>query len=287
MASKRERERESEREREGGPQTYSPFSNDLHSHAQGEVSPTLLLKPGSCRTLTFKRMEEDDDDDDWSHLLSNCETGLQPVGFDSVDDVAMQSSCDENGLGFPNDRLSEGSEIPLAGSSLSGDECLEFSSESGSKLGSQESQDGIEFEEVAQPDSCQDEVMPDAKPYPGVDMQPWFNKRKPLDEQGQGLLVNVFCFFAKLPRGLRRAIGKAIGAARRGAIGSLAKQCCGLTNLSTATRIFTAVQRNNWVPSSKVKRLGGCRRRIATQTEEAPGRGKILIQRRGFWRALP
>ena len=59
MASKRERERESERERErerereGGPQTYNPFSNDLHSHAQGEVSPTLLVKPGSCRHVAL------------------------------------------------------------------------------------------------------------------------------------------------------------------------------------------------------------------------------------------
>ena len=48
-------------------------------------------------------MEEDGDD--LSHLLSNCEKGLPPVGFESVDDVAMQSSCDEDGLGFPNDRL--------------------------------------------------------------------------------------------------------------------------------------------------------------------------------------
>ena len=82
-------------------------------------------------------MEVDDDDDDWSHLLSNCETGLLPVGFESVDDVAMPSSCDKDGLEFPNDRLSEGSEIPLAGSSLSGrdsgDESMKFSSASGSE----------------------------------------------------------------------------------------------------------------------------------------------------------
>jgi len=221
-------------------------------------------------------MEEDDDD--LSHLLSNCEKGLPPVGFESVDDVAMQSSCDEDGLGFPNDRLSEGSEIPLAGSSISGDECMEFSPASGSELGSQ---DGVEFEEVSQ-----DEVMPDAKPYHGVDMQPWFNKRKPLDEQGQGLLANVFCFFANLPRELRRAIGTAIGAGR-GSIGILTKQCCGLAQKQTVLRIFRDVQRNNWVPCSKVKRLAGRRMGVATQTEEAPGRGKILIQRRGFWRALP
>ena len=221
-------------------------------------------------------MEEDDDD--LSHLLSNCEKGLPPVGFESVDDVAMRSSCDEDGLGFPNDQLSEGSEVPLAGSSISGGECMEFSSASGLELSSQ---DGIEFEEISQ-----DEVMPDAKPYPGVDMQPWFNKRKPLDEQGQGLLANVFCFFANLPRELRRAIGTAVGASR-GTIGILAKQCCGLARKQTVLRIFTAVQRNNWVPSSKVKRLAGRRRSVATQTEETPGRGKILIQRRGFWRALP
>ena len=172
---------------------------------------------------------EEDDDDDLSHLLSNCEKGLPPVLFESVDDVAMQSSCDEDGLGFPNDRLSEGSEIPLAGSSISGDECLEFSPASGSELGSQ---DGIDFEEVSQ-----DEVMPDAKPYLGVDMQPWFNKRKPLDEQGQGLLANVFCFFANLPRELRRAIGTAVGAGR-GAIGILVKQCCGLVHKRTVLKIF-------------------------------------------------
>lgn len=221
-------------------------------------------------------MEEDGDD--LSHLLSNCEKGLPPVGFESVDDVAMQSSCDEDGLGFPNDRLSEGSEIPLAGSSISGDECMEFSPASGSELGSQ---DGIDFEEVSQ-----DEVMPDAKPYLGVDMQPWFNKRKPLDEQGQGLLANVFCFFANLPRELRRAIGTAVGAGR-GAIAILVKQCCGLVHKRTVLKIFTDVQRNDWVPRSKVKRLAGRRRGVATQTEESPGRGKILIQRRGFWRALP
>jgi len=221
-------------------------------------------------------MEEDDDD--LSHLLSNCEKGLPPVGFESVDDVAMHSSCDEDGPGFPNDQLSEGSEVPLAGSSISGGECMEFSSASGLELSSQ---DGIEFEEISQ-----DEVMPDAKPYPGVDMQPWFNKRRPLDEQGQGLLANVFCFFANLPRELRRAIGTAVGAGR-GTIGILAKQCCGLARKQTVLRIFTAVQRNNWVPSSKVKRLAGRRRSVATQTEETPGRGKILIQRRGFWRALP
>jgi hypothetical protein len=216
--------------------------------------------------------DDDDDDEDLSHLLSNCEKGLPPVGFESVDDVAMRSSCDEDGLGFPNDQLSEGSEIPL-GSSISSDECMEFSPASGSELGSQ---DCLEFEEV----------MPDAKPYPGVDMQPWFNKRKPLDEQGQGLLTNVFCFFANLPWELRRAIGTAVGASR-GTIGILAKQCCGLARKQTVLRIFTAVQRNNWVPSSKVKRLAGRRRSVATQTEETPGRGKILIQRRGFWRALP
>ena len=221
-------------------------------------------------------MEEDDDD--WHRLLSNCEIGLPPVCFESVDDVAMPRSCDEDGLEFPNDRSSEGSEIPLAGSSFSGDECMEFSSASGSELGSQ---DGIEFEEVSQ-----DEVMPDAKPYPGVDMQPWFNKRKPLDEQGQGLLANVFCFFANLPRELRRAIGTAVGAGR-GTITILAKQCSGLAQKRTVLGIVTAVQRNNWVPCSKVKRLAGRRRRVATQTEEAPGRGKIIIQRRGFWRALP
>ena len=36
-------------------------------------------------------MEEDGDD--LSHLLSNCEKGLPPVGFESVDDVAMQRHC--------------------------------------------------------------------------------------------------------------------------------------------------------------------------------------------------
>ena len=221
-------------------------------------------------------MEEDDDD--LQHLLSSCEKGLPPVGFESVDDVAMQSSCDEDGLEFPSDGLSEGSEISLAGSSIPGDESMKFSPASGSELGSQ---DSIEFEEVPQ-----DEIMPDAKPYPGVDMQPWFNKRKPLDEQGQGLLANVFCFFANLPRELRRAIGTAVGAGR-GTIGILTKQCCGLAHKRTVLGLFTAVQRNNWVPCSKVKRLAGHRRRVATQTEEAPGRGTILIQRRGFWRALP
>ena len=222
---------------------------------------------------------EEDDDDDWSHLLSNCETGLRPVGFESVDDVAMQSGCDEDGLGFPDDRLSGGSEMSL-GSSLSdtdsAHECLEFSAASGSEL-------GLEFEEVS---DSQDEVMPDAKPYPGVDMQPWFNKRKPLDEQGQGLLANVFCFFANLPRELRRAIGIAVGAGS-GTVGMLAKQCCGLAHKQTVLTLFTAVQRNNWVPCSKVKRLALNRKRVATQTEEVPGRDKILIQRRGFWRALP
>lgn len=221
---------------------------------------------------------EEDDDDDLSHLLSNCEKGLPPVGFESVDDVAMQSSIDEDGLGFPNDQLSEGSAVPLALSSISSDESMEFSQASGSELGSQ---DGIAFEE-----DSQDEVMPDAKPYPGVDMQPWFNKRTPLDEQGQGLLANVFCFFANLPLELRRTIGTAVGAGKAGSF-DLATQCCGLAHRFTVWRIITAVRRNNWVPCSKVKRLAGRRRRVATQTEETPGRGKIIIQRRGFWQALP
>ena len=217
-------------------------------------------------------------DDDLLHLLSNCEKGLPPVGFESVDDVAVQSSCDENGLEFPNDwdenglefpsdRLSEGSEIPLAGSSISGAECIAFSS-SGSELGSE---DGLEFEEASQ-----DEEMPDAEPYPGVDMKPWCNTRKPLEEQGQGLLANAFCFFANLPRQLRRAIGKAVGAGN-GTISILATRCCGLGHKQTVLRIFTAVQGNNWIPCSTVKRRAGCRRRVATQTEEASGRGKISI----------
>ena len=52
----------------------------------------------------------------------------------------------------------------------------------------------------------------------------------------------------------------------------LATQCCGLAHRFTVWRIITAVRRNNWVPCSKVKRLAGRRRRVATQTEEAPGR---------------
>lgn len=122
-------------------------------------------------------MEEDGVDS--LHLLSDCEKGLPPPGSESVDDVAMQSG---------SDRLSEGSEIPLAGSSISDfcDECVEFSPASDSDLGSQ---GDIEFEDASQ--RTQDEVIPDARPYPGVDMQPWFNKRKPLGEQGQGLLANA------------------------------------------------------------------------------------------------
>ena len=215
-------------------------------------------------------MEEDDDDS--LRLLSNCEKGLPPVGFESVDDVAMQSSGTEDGLGFPNDQLAEGPELSLAGSSISADECVEFSPASASELGSH---DGFEFEEFSQ-----DEVRPDAKPYHGVDMQPWFNKRKPLEEQGQGLVANVFCFFAKLPRQLRRAIGTAVGTGS-GAVVILATRCCQLAHKQTVLRIFTDVERNNWIPCSKVKRHDGRRRRVATQTEEAPGRGKILIQRGG------
>ena len=204
-------------------------------------------------------------DDDLLHLLSNCEMGLPPVGFESVDDVAMQNSCDEDGLEFPEDPLSEGSEIPL-GSSMSEDECVAFSSASSSELGPDSA---LEFDEASQ-----DEENP-RDDYPGVDMQPWFNKRNPLEEQGQGLLANAFCFFAKLPRQLRRTIGTAVGAGS-GTIGILATRCLGLRYKQTVQGFFNDVVRNNWIPVSKLKRRVGCRRR-ATQTEEASGRGRILI----------
>jgi len=218
-------------------------------------------------------------DDDLLHLLSNCEKGLRPAGFGSVDDAAMQCSCDENGLEFPEEPMSDGSDM-LLGSSISGDESIAFSSVGGSERGSHSE---LEFEEAFQDEEIPgdeeipiDEEMPCATSYPGVDMEPWFNKRKPLEEQGQALLANAFCFFAKLPRQLRSAIGTVVGAGR-GTIASLAARCCGFLYKRTVLRLVTGVQGNNWIPVPKLKRgMQGCRRRVATQTEDASGRGKSL-----------
>ena len=189
------------------------------------------------------------------------------MGFESVDDGAVESSGSESGLRFPSAPLSDGCEIPLAGSSISdsgGDEGVAFSSASGPEPSSL---DALEFEE------CSDEGTPEAESYPGVDMQPWFHTRQPLEEQGQGLLTNAFCFFANLPGHLRLAIGKAAGLAGS-SISSLAARCCGLRRRTVAA-IVKGVERNGWIPRATMKRPAGRRMRKATQTEDAPGRVAI------------
>ena len=217
--------------------------------------------------ISVEWMEEADDcEKGLLHLLDDCEKGLLPAGFESVDD--------EDGLEFPPaDPLLEGPDISM-GSSISSDECLAFSSEPSSDS-------ELQFE-----DASQDAEMPGEEPYPGVDMGQLFNKRKPLEEQGQGLLANTFCFFAKLPHDLRLQIQRAIQAASPSVV-VLAAASLGLRHARTVRRIATAVKGNLWTPVSKLKRLVGCRRRVATQTEEASGSGADLIWHMGFLLALP